>query len=65
MVFYHDKTLDVIYRDTSQMRVLNLAEAGLPEVPVIAAPVSITMSCRTPCTGTPTASRSASACAVR
>lgn len=36
MVFYHDKTLDVIYRDTSQMRVLNLAEAGLPEVPVIA-----------------------------
>lgn len=36
MIFYHDKKLDVIYRDTSQMRVLNLAEAGLPEVPVIA-----------------------------
>jgi len=35
-MFFHDKKLDVIYRDTSQMRVLNLAEAGLPEVPVIA-----------------------------
>ncbi len=36
MRIYHDKKLDVIYRDTCQMRVLNLTEAGLPEVPVIA-----------------------------